>query len=153
MRLIMSNTTAAPAVLLATAPVVRAAYKAGKFPAAEGVSLDSLIGAKGDGNARGRINPAHVKSFLASKAGKGYTMPNLGNGGDKAPAPSREVSVPRVKTDAKGRKRTLKPVTLPMAEVRRLAGVEGKKGRLSQADIAKAGAALVAAMPAPKSKA
>lgn len=144
----MSNSTTAP-VLVATAAVVREAFAAGKFTAPE-KALPSL------NSGRGRISPVAVEAFLASKAGKGYTMPFLGNTDSegnpvvKVSKPAATIEVPRVSVDAKGRRRTLKPVTMTVAEVRALAGVEGKRGRLSKAAIEAAGAAHVAQAKAAK---
>lgn len=97
------------------------------------VSTASLFGADGTGEkVRGRLKPEFIDAFIAANPGTKFV---------EGPAANvKTVEVPR--TGAKGK--ALKPATLPIAEVRRLAGIEGKKGRLSKADLAKAGAALMA---------
>jgi hypothetical protein len=139
-------------LILATAPVVRAAYREGKFTLPEGVSAASLVGAKGDGVVRGRIAPAAVQAFLDSPAGAGHKMPNLGNGGDRVTKPAATVEVPLVGTDAAGRKRTYKPVVLPVSEVRALAGKPESKGRVSKEMLTAAGAAVLAERAAKRKK-
>lgn len=114
---------------------VTGALDASKVVDAKGkpVSTASLLGADGTGTkVRGRLHPAFVAAFEAANPGTVFV--------EGAEANVKTVEVPR--TSAKGR--PMKPATLPIAEVRRLAGIEGKKGRISKADLAKAGAALVA---------
>lgn len=125
------------------AKTIRAAFHNGDLDASkvvndkgEAVNTASLFGGP-QGRGRGRLHPALVQAFLDANPGTTYDQKG-------ANAQPKTVEVPRVKTDAKGRKRALKPVTLPIAEVRALAGVSGKRGRLSSTDLARAGEALVA---------
>lgn len=114
---------------------VTGALDASKVVDAKGnpVSTASLLGADGTGEkVRGRLKPEFIDAYVAANPGTVFV-----EGPD---ANVKTVEVPR--KSAKGR--DLKPAVLPIAEVRRLAGIEGKKGRLSKADLAKAGAALVA---------
>ena len=117
---------------------IRTAFANGEFTAPDAALL-SLTGhgpnGEGTGNIRGRLHPAAVEAFLAQTPGVSYE--------EKAVTDEKMVEVPRVKVDAKGRKRNLKPVVLPISEVRALAGVSGKRGRLSKEHIATAGAALL----------
>lgn len=153
----MSNSTTAPVVTatettevkVATAPVIREAFRAGKFTVPEGVNIASLVGAKGDGVVRGRISPAVVDVFLASKAGRGFERPFLGNrdaDGNpverKTPVKAQTmVTVPRV--NAKGR--ALAPTVMTRAEALALAGKPAdQRGALGKATLAAAGAAHVA---------
>lgn len=134
MRLIMSNSTAAKTV--ATAPVVRAAFKDGLFTAPEGVSLASLLGADGKGEkVRGRIHPAFAEALVKAQPRK-FVLPVAG---EKAAPVAKTVEVPRFSQKTG---RPVKPVTMPVAEVRALAGKPGSKGRLGKADLAAAAKAL-----------
>lgn len=112
---------------------IREAFRNGLAPAKD-VSTASLFGANGTAKApvkvRGRIHPAHVEVFLSANPGTKFGE------GESAPA-KRTVSVPR--TSANGR--ALKPVILPVAEAKALAGVAGKRGRLSSAELEAAGVA------------
>lgn len=114
---------------------VTGALDASKVIDAKGnpVSTASLFGADGTGEkVRGRLKPEFVQAFLDANPGTEFV--------EGAQANVKTVEVPR--KSAKGR--DLKPAVLPIAEVRALAGVEGKKGRLSRADLARAGQALMA---------
>lgn len=132
----------AKAITFVSASTVREAFRNGTLDASavldakgKAVPTVSLFGADGtSGKVRGRIHPAFVAAFNALDSGVQYAETK---GGEKT------VTVPRIKIDAKGRKRALAPVTLPVSEVRALAGISGKRGRISAASIAKAGAALV----------
>lgn len=102
---------------------------------AEGVSTASLFGANGTASApvkvRGRIHPAHRDVFLAANPGTVFGE------GENAPA-KRTVDLPLV-SEKTGR--PIKPVTVPVTEAKRLAGVEGKRGRLSSDELVAAAAA------------
>ncbi len=102
---------------------------------ADGVSTASLFGANGTAanpvKVRGRIHPAHRDVFLAANPGTVFGE------GDNAPA-SRTVDLPLVSAKTG---RPIKPVNVPVAEAKRLAGVEGKRGRLSSAELVAAAAA------------
>ena len=132
----------AKSVTFVSAAVVRDAFRTGALDAtkvvdAKGnpVSTASLFGASGDSTkVRGRIHPAFVAAFNAVNKSVQYAEKRV-----KAEA---MVEIPRVSVDSKGRKRALKPVTLPASEVRALAGESGKRGRIGKDTIAKASAAL-----------
>jgi hypothetical protein len=133
---------------VATAAQVRAAFKAGKFTLPEGVSTASLLGKDGTGEkVRGRIHPAAMDAFLASRAGRGLVRPYLGNTDadgnpvERATKAPTLVTVPRV--NSKGR--SLAPTVLSRTEILALAGEPtNKRGALSQKVLAAAGAAHVA---------
>lgn len=116
-----------------TAREIREAFARGEFTARD-ESLPSLRG--GDsGKVRGRISPSAVEDFLAVNPDRVLVK--------SAEAEVKTVTLPLTKTSARGA--TLKrPEAFPIAEVRRLAGVEGKRGRLSKEHIAKATAAVMA---------
>jgi hypothetical protein len=123
----MSNSTVARTV--ATAPVVRAAFKQGLFKAPEGISLASLVGADGTGEkVRGRIHPAFAEALVKAQPRK-FSLPEAG---EKATPAVKTVEVPRWSQKTG---RPVKAVSLPIAEVRTLAGKPGSKGRLSKADL------------------
>lgn len=143
--------TVAVETKVATASDVRKAAREGRFTLPEGVSTASLFGkggtAENPGTVRGRIHPAQMDAFLASKAGKGFERPFLGNTDEDGQpvakvtrAPSL-VTVPRV--NAKGR--PLAPTQMTRAEALALAGKPAtQRGALSKATLAAAGAAHVA---------
>lgn len=115
---------------------IRAAYAEGAFTVPEGTNLASLVGRNGDGNVRGRLNPAVVDAFLSSKAGKGRSY------AEKSVAEKRMVTLPLTKPNAKGA-RLKRPEQFPISEVRALAGAP-EKGRLSARHIETAAAAVEA---------
>lgn len=125
----MSNTK-----VIATAPVVRAAFAQGLFTVPEGVSAASLTGTNG-GPVRGRIHPALVAALVAAHPRK-YEAPAEGV---KAAKAAKTVEVPQFSQKTG---RPVKAATLPIAEVRTLAGKPGSKGRLSKADLTAAATAL-----------
>lgn len=93
-----------------------------------------IFGKGNSGVVRGRLNPAFVRVYTEA-TGNTYA--------EKSVAEGRTLTLPLTKMNAKGA-RLKRPETFPVAEVRRLAGVEGKTGRLSSASIAKAAAAVEA---------
>lgn len=100
------------------------------------VSTNAVLGRDGDtSRIRGRLNPAQVAAFL--EAFPEHTYAEIPKGG--VSSNQKTVEVPRVGKNG----RALKPATISLAEARRLSGTEGKKGRLSADDLARAGAALV----------
>jgi hypothetical protein len=136
---------------VATAAQVREAARKGKFNLPEGVSTASLFGTGGTAEAptkvRGRIHPAHMDAFLASRAGKGLVRPYLGNTDadgnpvERATKAPTLVTVPRV--NSKGR--SLAPTVMSRQEALALAGEPtNKRGALSKKVLAAAGAAHVA---------
>lgn len=147
----MSKSTA-PAVVLVPASRIRAAFAAGEFTAPD-EALASLIGRNGDGKVRGRLNPKAVEAFEAQVPGEQYA-------GEKSQVESRTVSLPLTKMNAAGA-RLKRPETFTLTEVRTLAGIEGKKGRISSANLTAAAKAVEAsrgwdtkpAKAAPKTKA
>lgn len=117
-------------ITLVTAARVREAFANGEFTAPD-AALPSLVGRNGDGRVRGRLNPLAVEAFNEQVKGEAYA-------GEKSPLEgAKMVTLPLTKPNAKGAL-LKRPEDFPMSEVRRLAGVEGKKGRLSKADIARA---------------
>lgn len=122
---------------IVTPAQVRAAFAAGDLNASDvldakgnPVNPASLVGANGDGKVRGRLNPAFARAYEAA---------NPGTEVREKVVTSKEVEIPMnsAKTG-----RPIKPRVLPIAEVRALAGVEGKKGRLSTEDKQRAALAL-----------
>lgn len=130
----MSKNTAAN-VTLVPASRVREAFRAGLFTAPD-AALPCLIGKNGDGVVRGRLNPLAVEAFNEQVKGEQYA-------GEKSPVESKQVTLATTKMNAAGA-RLKRPVTLSLAQVRDLAGVKGKKGRLSAAEVATATAAYEA---------
>ncbi len=124
-----------PTITLVPAARVREAYREGLFTAPD-EALASLVGANGSGKVRGRLNPAAIAAFNEQMTGEQYA-------GEKSPVEGRTVTLPLTKVNAKGA-RLKRPETFPLSEVRSLAGVVGKKGRLSAAEIAKAAEAVEA---------
>lgn len=120
-----------------SAKFVRAAFRDGTLDASKvvdakgnAVNTASLFGASGDSTkVRGRIHPAFVAAFNES---------GLGTYAEKSVAEKNMVTVP-LNSPKTGR--PIKPVSLPIGEVRVLAGIVGKKGRISSADLANAGRA------------
>lgn len=126
----MSKSTPTPV----SAARVREAYREGLFTVPE-AALACLIGRNGDGKVRGRLNPLAVEAFNEQVEGEVYA-------GEKSGAESKSITLPLTKMNAKGA--VLKrPEDFPVREVRRLAGIEGKKGRIAQADLTRAAEAVV----------
>jgi hypothetical protein len=121
-----------------TAKTIRQAFQSGALDPAK------VVNAKGDavnpaclfsgpqGKGRGRLNPAFVAAFLDANPGTTYA--------EKV----AEVKMVEVPLTSPKTGRPIKPVSLPISEVRTLAGVAGKKGRLSQADLTAAAKAYQA---------
>jgi hypothetical protein len=120
--------------IVATAPVVRAAFAEGLFTVPEGVSSASLTGTNG-GPVRGRIHPALVAALVEAHPRR-FSAPEKT---DKAEKVVKTVAVPRF---SQSTGRAIKAATLPIAEVRTLAGKPGSKGRLAKADLTAAAVAL-----------
>lgn len=146
----MSNT------IKVNAARVRAAFAAGEFTAPD-AALPSLLGGSytktkgyqaGTGVIRGRLNPLAVEAFNEQVKGEVYA-------GEKAKdAVGGNVKTVEVPMFSAKTGRPVKSVTRTLSEVRTLAGVEGKKGRLSKADLLAAAVALGSGEPkAPKAKA
>jgi hypothetical protein len=119
---------------------IRAAFMGkGALTPADGVSTASLFGANGTATApvkvRGRIHPAHRDVYLA--ANPGHTFGE----GDAAPA-KRTVLLPLVSAKTG---RAIKPVEVSVTEAKTLAGVAGKRGRLSSDELERAAAAFQSA--------
>lgn len=108
-----------------SAKAIRTAYAEGAFTVPEGTNLASLVGKDGNGKVRGRLNPAVVEAFLASPAGKGHTY------AEKSVAEAKSITLTLTRRDKNGKSRGKVTETLPVAEVRALAGAPAK-GRLSQ---------------------
>jgi hypothetical protein len=91
------------------------------------------------GRGRGRLHPDLIAAFNAEN-GEGLVY----NESEGKALAGRFVTLPITKTNARGAVLN-RPEQFPIAEVRTLAGVVGKKGRLSKADVAKAAEAVMAA--------
>lgn len=111
-------------ITLVSAARVREAFTAGLFTAPD-EALPSLVGRNGDGRVRGRLNPLAVKAFNEQVKGERYA-------GEKSEVEAKTVTLTMYSPKTG---RAVKPITKPIAEVRKAAGVEGKKGRLSKADL------------------
>lgn len=112
------------------AKVVRAFAHEGRITVTEAALACVTGGPQGRG--RGRIHPDLVAAFNAEN-GEGLVYDEQAG---KALA-GRQVTLPTTKPNARGA-RMKRPVTLPISEVRALAGAEGRKGRLSKAQVATA---------------
>ena len=142
----MSKSTKRSVATPVSAKRVRAAFAAGEFTAPD-EALPSLIGGSytktggfvesTSGLVRGRLNPAAIEAFNAQVKGEVYA-------GEKSNVEARTVEVPMFSPKTG---RPVKPVTKTLAEVRAAAGVEGKKGRLSQADLHRAAVAFGSGEP------
>jgi len=119
------------------AKVVRQAAREGRFTVPEAAKACVFGGPQGRG--RGRLNPSLVAAFNEAMASEGVVY-----AGEKTAVEGRQVTLPLTKMNAAGA-RLKRPESLPVSEVRRLAGAEGKRGRLSKADIAKATEAVESA--------
>lgn len=138
-------------VTLVTVAQVREAFAEGKFTARD-ESLPSLIGGTykkstghvpGTGVIRGRMGPTAREDYLA--AFPDHQIVEVQSGA------VRTVEVPMFSPKTG---RPVKPLTKTVAEVRAAAGAEGRKGRLSQADLRKAAIAFGSGEPkAAKAKA
>jgi hypothetical protein len=115
-------------ITLVPASRVRAAFAEGLFTAPE-VALPSLVG-RTPGKVRGRLHPEAVAAFNEQVKGEQYA-------GEKSAVESKRVTLPL--TNLK------RPEAFPLSEVRSLAGVTGKKGRLSAAEVATATQAVITA--------
>jgi hypothetical protein len=122
-------------VTLVPASRVREAFAEGLFKAPE-AALPSLVGKNGDGRVRGRLNPLAIEAFNEQVKGEQYA-------GEKSAVEAKMVTLPLVKPNAKGAL-LKRPEAFPVSEVRRLAGIEGRKGRISKAAIATAAEAVQA---------
>jgi hypothetical protein len=137
----MTKNLAAPV----NAKFIRTAFANGEFTAPDS-ALVSLTGRGvkvvkgetvqvGSGLIRGRLHPSAVAAFLAVNPDASYQ--------EKSVAEAKMVTVPVTKTSKTGA--TLKrPVSLPISQVRALAGSGDKKGRLSSADVVAAARAFEA---------
>ena len=136
----------AKAKTLVTAATIREAYRSGALNVADvkdakgqPVNPASIFGKDNSGVVRGRLNPAFVAHFVANTPGTDYK--------EKVAERKTRTLTYSVK-DKAGRSRK-REVTLTIVEVRALAGVTGKKGRLSQADLDRAGQAYAAKVAKP----
>lgn len=91
----------------------------------------SILGKSGDGSkVRGRVHPLFNAAYEAAHPGTVVQ--------EKTGLDVKQVEVPLFSPKTG---RAVKPVTLPLPEVRRLAGIEGKKGRIPSAALVAAGEA------------
>lgn len=104
--------------------------QAAKVAEQAGVSTNSVLGEGGDASrCRGRLNPAFAEAFVAAHPGTTYA--------EKSVAEKRTLDVPLTSPKTG---RPIKGVSLPIAEVRRLAGAPAK-GKVSSAALVAAGEA------------
>lgn len=150
----MSKSTK-PAVAV-SAKTIRTAFQSGALDPAKVVALNPKGEPKTDkdgnpvianpaclfggpqGTGRGRLNPAFVKAFLDANPGTTYA--------EKTVKDTRMVEVPMFSAKTG---RPVKSLTKPISEVRKAAGVEGKKGRLSKDDLLRAAKAFGSGDPKP----
>lgn len=90
------------------------------------------------GRGRGRLHPDLVAAFNAEN-GEGLVYVEE----DGKALRENRVTLPLTKKNARGAN-IKRPEAFPISEVRALAGVAGKKGRLSEADKVKAAQAVMA---------
>jgi len=134
----MSKNIATPV----SAKTVRAAFAAGEFTAPT-EALPSLLGGKNvkvdgvlthvpspSGLVRGRLNPAAVEAFNAQVKGKVYA-------GEKTKVEDKTITLDLRKPNAKGAM-LKRPEAFPVSQVRALAGISGRKGRISREALARA---------------
>ena len=141
----MSKRNVKPATPV-SAKRVRAAYAEGAFTAPD-EALPSLLGGSysktagftpsATGNIRGRLHPSAIEAFNEQVRGEVYA-------GEKVQVDTRTVEVPMFSPKTG---RPVKSRTLPLSEARALAGAEGRKGRLSKADIQAVAKALGSGEP------
>jgi hypothetical protein len=117
---------------------IRAQFANGTLTPAKDVSTASLFGKDGTrskpGKIRGRVHPAHVEVFLAANPGTVF-----GEGEDAPPARTAMLPLLSAKTG-----KPIKPVEVSVTEAKALAGVKGKRGRLSSDELARAAKAYQA---------
>lgn len=87
------------------------------------------------GHGRGRLPKSAIEAFEAENPGYVYA-------GEKSRHEGRQVTLPLTKPNARGA-RLKRPEAFPVSQVRALAGVTGKAGRLSEAEKAKAAEAVM----------
>lgn len=145
----MSKSTKRSVATPVSAKRVRAAFVAGEFTAPD-EALPSLLGGtytktggfvqSESGLVRGRLNPAAIAAFNEQVSGEVYA-------GEKVNVEARTIEVPMFSPKTG---RPVKSLVKPISEVRAAAGVEGKKGRLSAADLHKAAVAFGSGEPKAK---
>lgn len=136
----MSKNIATPV----SAKSVRAAFAAGEFTAPT-EALPSLVGGKTvkvdgvlthvpspSGLVRGRLNPAAVEAFNSQVKGKVYAGEKAKVDGEGA-----TITLPLRKPNAKGAM-LKRPESFTNAQVRALAGISGRKGRISKEALVRA---------------
>lgn len=110
------------------AKVVRKFAREGRITVTD-KALASVMGRDGSGErVRGRLHPEVIAAFNAEN-GEGLVY-----AGEKSSAEAKQVTLDLTKPNARGA-RLKRPEAFPIAEIRARAGVEGKKGRLSRADL------------------
>lgn len=120
-------------VVAVNAHFIREAARDGKVTLTD-KGLASVIGGP-QGRGRGRISAVTVAAFEAENPGFVYA-------GEKSALEVKTVTVPLTKPNAKGA-RLKRPEDFPLAEVRKRAGVAGRKGRLSQAALTTAAESIM----------
>lgn len=133
-----------------TAKTIRLAFQTGTLDASNVVDANgkpvsplSVLGRDGDASrVRGRLNPAFVQAFLTANPASTYAEKSV------AEVPMVQVPLTSPKTG-----RAIKPVTMPRSEAKALAGVGGRKGRLSAEHLLAAGKAYQAKTAKPVAQA
>lgn len=130
----------------ATDREIRATFAAGEWttddesllPALQGGSYSKTKGytPSESGLVRGRLSDRHREAFTAATGRPTY--------GEKVRVDLRTVEVPMFSAKTG---RPVKPVVKTVTEVRAAAGIEGKAGRISQADMLKAAVAFGSGQP------
>lgn len=113
---------------------VREAFAKGEFTVPD-EGLACLLGKDGNGKVRGRLNPVVIAAFNEQVTGEVYA-------GEKSVAEVKSVTLDLTKPNAKGA-RLKRPESFPLTEVRKRAGVEGKAGRLSKANLVAASESIM----------
>jgi hypothetical protein len=110
------------------AKFIRAAARNGEVTVTD-AALDCVLGGP-QGRGRGRLNKDLIAAFEAENPAYVYA-------GEKSDKEVKSVTLDLTKPNARGA-RLKRPETVAISEVRKRAGVVGKVGRLSKADLSKA---------------
>lgn len=125
----MSRKVATPV----SAKFIRQAAREGRVTITDAALACVTGGPQGTG--RGRLNPDLITAFEAENPGFVYA-------GEKSEVEAKAVTLDLTKPNARGA-RLKRPEAVALAEVRKRAGVEGKRGRLSAADKTKAAESIM----------
>lgn len=126
----------------APAKVVRQYALDGKVTLTD-AALACVVGKEGgSGLVRGRLNPDLIAAFNAENGDGLVYGGERHKDGSGSQVEGTLIEVPLTKPNARGA-RLKRPEQVPVAEVRKRAGVEGKTGRLSKASVAKAAESIM----------